>query len=492
MELLIKDLRKYKKKEIIQMAMNILWNYYDPPNNPTYLHLMKSYAEEIICLGLACCSVERKKQLTLNDFYNLCSKYLKVQNNSEENINFFHNIISNIKSKALKECLEKEGLHYKYFNILRNLRKQNQHKKPYFHHFFEVQAILNILRDSNDCIQKLFKECFSTSIEDFFTGYFYLYSKVYFENLNSNKNGWLVFDKDLDFDIEVQKELNLSMRKLETLATSIACKESSLELWKEEVKKQPWKPSPLYQNPLIYLDKSYNNTKNLKYLIPDPNLYFNTISNVIFSKLLKLDKNLGIGDAFEEYIYQALATIFDKEKVEKLENNQDKTADFLVKLENYYVILELKISLIGIKDSSIINPENIAKFLDKMYGAFLQCAKSALKYYDKPVIAIILTGDHAIYEHSSFFYLAKKSGLLKSTNIKYLEFLTWASLEHFLLKGSINSFLEKIINRGKNENYEPFNFDPKKDYGPPTHNYEYYEYIKNQPPFNKIAWSSFR
>ncbi len=241
---------------------------------------------------------------------------------------------------------------------------------------------------------------FRIDLSDLFRSSFGLYTMANQSQGNLNFKNPIVVKELVD-------RLNIDHEICRLVASKLSYDESKLrdEWYSQCVLNTPevyqkYYPTPLSNHPIIHMDK---NNKNNKFIIPSPILFIRGFSNHLYTQFEQYDlQNNGeigikplLGDIFETHVHTAFNHFFGSDYVTKIKHKGEQ-ADFYINHKDCDIIIETKLGLGTYPSQSLMMPENIADIWRRLYKACKQCSCSVKQYRHrtKPIISIILIGNH--------------------------------------------------------------------------------------------------
>ncbi|BDA76277.1 hypothetical protein CAL7716_104430 (plasmid) [Calothrix sp. PCC 7716] len=264
-------------------------------------------------------------------------------------------------------------------------------------------------------------------------------------------------------------ESNISFRtKVKTKLNNIS------ELYK------PFFYNVFLETPLIELNKD-------KYCLPDPFSFtescWNQIEGLVLNKLPQRELGNILSDTFEDYLENVLFPYiapcsFEKiPEVQNPANKSDKRADFLIKLQDAYIVVECKSSVMHLDASTYFHPEGIADVWCRIHSASEQIAATiqALNLRDKPVIPLIMTFYDNITSSQILEIMIKQTDYCKLMGLNISPIVrSLHEFEHWISDRSIGNWADLILTRhntnigikpdSKGHNYQHLKSVPIIDY----------------------------
>lgn len=493
MTTLVQNLRRYSKSSIISIGTAMLWDAYrnraDRPRLDEHYQILNAYGPKIILLGMATANNHRDKHLTQHEFYALCHDYLGIRNtiSSQQFLkNEAEQLLGCLKAQQ-KDKIPEEYLSLEHLRagcaelfIARSVRAQHTSHHTVIEELHSLYHIFSMLdKATAGAATMACHKAFGVEPLHFLRSAFGLYAL----GNDPGRNGYINF-KGMGWGQDVIDLWGIDKETCRTVASKIAYDESRLrdewyvntvlalhELYQQHA------PDPLYKHPIIHL----NGTEaHMQFLMPSPAIFLRSLTNAWFSQLIAEDKTLGnkLGDVLENHIRQSLEHIFGKEHVTKIpEEKGKKTADFHIALDECDLVIEVKVSLGSDAAQSLMKPEHVADIWSRSYGACAQCAASIQQYKkaERPIIAVVLAGDHITAEVAPFQSFAERSGLFKNFGIDAIEFLSWNAVEYSLSHTSVSKFAQRLVDKWKKgermQLRDVMSLDIERD--TPAHSYEY-------------------
>jgi hypothetical protein len=493
LDALVKNLRQYSKSSIVNTGAALMWAAYhheiDKAQFDRQILVINAYGPKIILLGMATANNQRNKHLTPDGFYAMCHDYLNIRNSISNQIfleseaDQIHKCLKIQKNNRIPDVflnIEHIRLSCSTLFLARGVRAQHTSHLTNIqelHLTFRIFSMLDMATEGAATVAC--RAVFGVEPLHFIRSAFALFAL----GNEADSNGHINF-KIMGWGQEVIDLWGIDKETCRTVAAKIAYDENGLrEHWYEKTVLplhelyQQYAPDPLYTHPLIHLSGREAHTQ---FLIPSPATFVRNLTNTWFSQLIAHDKTLGIklGNVLESHIHQSLEHIFGKGRVTKIpECKGAKSADFHVTLDVCDLIIEMKARLGSDEAQSVMKPEQVADIWNRLNRACTQCAESIQIYKrpERPIICIVLAGDHITAEAMPFQSFAERSGLFKNLGIDAIEFLSWNGLEYILSRTSVIKFEQRLVDKWKSgqrmELRDIMSLDFERD--TPAHSYEH-------------------
>ncbi|MBX2994850.1 MAG: hypothetical protein KF681_08510 [Bdellovibrionaceae bacterium] len=232
---------------------------------------------------------------------------------------------------------------------------------------------------------------------------------------------------------------------------------------KEELKK--YFPLYFYNTPLLNLgnygfdDRIENRDLSRTMMCPSPGIYLKSATEKCYELVSRNSDRFQVrnplvvfGEAFEDYVHEALNFKYGHAFVEKVEPVQgQKRADFIVESSEFILVVELKKSLIGLGDRLEASGVPLLKFYERTGGAFDQIGETIsvrkLDERGKPVIAIVVSEANNYTAAARFITFFVNSGIRRKMNLHLLDVMTIELFERVFLHREPDEILRDFISR---------------------------------------------
>ena len=226
---------------------------------------------------------------------------------------------------------------------------------------------------------------------------------------------------------------------------------------------------PEHYQPFFYnhlLEIPFVELSDKEFCLPDPFSFTESCWNQV-RRLVSKD-NYGkkldqlLGHAFEDYLENVLLPFicpssFERiPKVKSPNSSKDKRADFLVKTQKAYILIECKTSVMNSDTSAYFQADKLADLWCRIHYALEQISitAEALNLHDKPVIPLILTFYDSIAASIVFEEVVKQTNYcsLMKLNMPPTVY-SLHEFEHWISDRSLDNWSELIL--AKQNSYSP-------------------------------------
>ncbi|WP_204141303.1 hypothetical protein [Halomicronema sp. CCY15110] len=220
---------------------------------------------------------------------------------------------------------------------------------------------------------------------------------------------------------------------------------------------------PEYYRPLFYnhfLEIPFVELRDGEFCLPDPFSLTESSWNGVRSLAIKYGngKKLGqlLSHAFEDYLETVLfplTCLNSFEKIPEVKNpssSKDKRADFLIRTENAYILIECKSSLMSADTSAYFQADKLADVWCRIHSAFEQIGITveALSLDDKPVIPLILTFYDSIAASTVFEEMVKQTDYCSRMRLNMPPVVySLHEFEHWISNRSLENWSELIFSK---------------------------------------------
>lgn len=241
--------------------------------------------------------------------------------------------------------------------------------------------------------------------------------------------------------------------------------------------------TPDFYQPFFYnhfLEKPFVELRNEEFCLPDPFSFNESCWNGIKNLTAKsgYEKKLGqsLSCAFEDYLENILFPFICADSFEKIpevknpSSSKDKRADFLIKTENSYIVVECKSSVMSSDTSAYFQADRLADLWCRIHSAFEQIGMTveAFNLHDKPVIPLIITFYDSNAASTVFEAMVKQTNYCSLMKLKMPPVVySLHEFEHWIFNRSLNNWAELIFSKqnhsssvqpdNKGHNYEHLN-----------------------------------
>ena len=170
----------------------------------------------------------------------------------------------------------------------------------------------------------------------------------------------------------------------------------------DEIRKDKLKRQKFYTSPIIKINNSYIATNPYLLLALFTNSNYWVLRNKYLNQNSRAFANL-FGQLFELYVEELLQNCVDKEHFRKIEPvSKQKRADWLIKLDDYNIIVEQKSSLPTLSiQQNTTDPEEVKKHMKKCWGEAVEQLKATEDALNlKNSIKIVLMYDEYFKEEA--------------------------------------------------------------------------------------------
>lgn len=218
---------------------------------------------------------------------------------------------------------------------------------------------------------------------------------------------------------------------------------------------------PEYYQPLFYnhlLEIPFVELSDKEFCLPDPFSFTESCWNQVRNLVSKDDygKKLGqlLSHAFEDYLENVLFPFICPSSFERIpevknpNSSKDKRADFLVKTQKAYVLIECKSCVMHSDTSAYFQADKLADLWCRIHSALEQIAITveALNLRDKPIIPLILTFYDSIAASTVFEEIVKQTNYcsLMRLNMPPIVY-SLHEFEHWISDRSLDNWSELIL-----------------------------------------------
>jgi len=222
---------------------------------------------------------------------------------------------------------------------------------------------------------------------------------------------------------------------------------------------------PDFYQPFFYnhfLESPFVELKDEEFCLPDPFSFTESCWNGVMRLAIKSShkevEHL-LSRAFEDYLENILfpficAGSFEKIPIVKNSNSgKDKRADFLIKTNVSYILVECKNSVMSTATSAYFKADKLADVWCRIHSAFEQIGRTAeaLNLYDKPVIPLVLTFYDSIAASVVFEEMVKQTSYCSYMKLNMLPVVySLHEFEHWISHRSRDNWSELILSKQTN------------------------------------------
>ncbi len=452
---LVARLRRFRKTSIINTGTHCLWHIYKNPElrqrGSSVPQLIISYAPRIIILAMATANDYRNDCLVPQSLHDLCNDYLGIY----DSIGFSafldeeaHRIRTGlIEQRNIPEAyIQLEQIRHSCLelSISRLLRSQHETHLTSMEELLRAYRIFEIWDQSQSGRRsEVCRSIFNIDPIHFFRSGFMLFALA-----NDDRRAGHITFRDLTAEDTIINEYQITAETCRLVASRISFNESDLRSWYQQMLEdipafyQKFFPVPLYRYPLIHRDQG---EREINFLMPSPAFFVRGFVNAFFSQIFENSDMVGFGDAVEEYTYHAICHIFGAANVSRIQDTGEH-ADFIIRHPECDLIVEVKTTLGGYQEQSMMNPEAVQSLWKLLYKASNQCSRSIRQHRraEHPTLGIIFIAEHITAEAMPFLSLAERTGMFNDLDVAGIEILPWNSFEHTLSLTSINNFMATL------------------------------------------------
>jgi hypothetical protein len=218
---------------------------------------------------------------------------------------------------------------------------------------------------------------------------------------------------------------------------------------------------PDYYQPLFYnhfLEIPFVELKNEEFCLPDPFSFtescWNQVRGLVSKSSYEGQLRHLLSCAFEDYLKNVLFPFVcpaSFERILEVENpsfSRDKRADFLIKTQNSYIVIECKSCVMHSDTSAYFQADKLADLWSRIHSACEQIGITvkALNLSDKPVIPLILTFYDSIAASTVFEEMVKKTDYCSRMGLSMPPIVhSLHEFEHWISDRSLNNWSELIL-----------------------------------------------
>ncbi|MBD2512244.1 hypothetical protein H6G91_34360 [Nostoc muscorum FACHB-395] len=238
---------------------------------------------------------------------------------------------------------------------------------------------------------------------------------------------------------------------------------------------------PDYYQPFFFnhfLELPFIELKNEEFCLPDPFSFtescWNQVRSIVFKENNRKKYEDLLSRTFEDYLNKVLFPFIAPNYFERIpevknpQSNKDKRADFLIKLPNYYIVVECKSSIMSSDTSAYFQADKLADLWCRIHSAFEQISITVdvLNLHDKPVIPLIITFYDSVAASAVFEEIVRQSDYCSRMGVNIPPIVySLHEFEHFISNRSLNNWSELILSQqNANSSVKPDN---------QGHNYEH-------------------
>ncbi|MBX9768687.1 MAG: hypothetical protein K2X47_15540 [Bdellovibrionales bacterium] len=488
----VQKIRSFRRDEILIQSSYRCWEAWDQERsslnnkNPNF-QLIRAYAPRISAISAARGNNFRKRLIENSTVLDLCRWHLRVRD-SVSNKRF----IAEEREKcelALKETkylyrfkIDTEAIEKTapFAFIQRTIRSQWDARSFTLRHIFRSSCIYRKLIAKQPTVEPTIFKILNQDADSAIKAGFGLFTML---NGKRRDHGRALLNIDRS-DIEKAVEINLgiTLTTLKLIASRLSIDRSELNRWHTKVCEQEdyykkYYPLPFYGTPLLVannLDLEADiDESDAAFICPSPEMllagcsFFLTRLMIDNSSSMEGNISSSLGIAVEEYVAEMLPTIFPSERIERLSKSGKPTADFLVDLDECYLIIECKRLLTNAEGRMTADPNSQVKIWDRMLEALSQCsstvrASKTLSESRKPILCLILTDDTLLFEEKMFALIAETSGIFKELGIQFFETIHLEIFERLFAQVEMQTIVDVCMSNWKSfrENPSAVEFNP--------------------------------
>lgn len=449
---LVTKLRRFKKTSIINTGTHCLWHLYKNPElrrrGSSVPQLINSYAPRIVILAMATANDHRNDSLVAQSLHDLCNDYLGIYDSIGFN-DFLDGEAQEIRAALIGQgsipeaYLQLEQIRHSCLelSLTRLLRSQHETYLTSMEELVRAYRIFEIWDQSQSGLRsETCRSIFNIGPIHFFRSGFMLFALA-----NDDRRAGHIAFRELTAEDRIINEYQITAETCRLVASRISFNESGLRSWYQQMLEdipefyQKFFPVPLYRYPLIHRDQQ---EREINFLMPSPAFFVRGFVNSFFSQIFENSDKAGFGDAVEEYTYHAMCHIFGAVNVCRIRDTGEH-ADFIIRHPECDLVVEIKSTLGGYQDQSMMTPEAIQRLWKLLYKASNQCSQSIRQHRraEHPTLGIIFVAEHITAEAMPFLSLAERTGMFNDFDVAGIEILPWNSFEYTLSLTSITNFM---------------------------------------------------